>query len=263
MRRHVQRIGIIGVGGIARAIVDGLCGGVEEPPEIFLSPRGARTATELSQRYPNVRVCTDNQDVVNRSQVVVIAVRPEQRAEALAGLRVGSGCVVVNVMAGVGTDELRQVLDTDAPLVRAMPLQAVHERQCVTVTCPSHPDVDVLFDCLGGVLPVADEAVFNVFSALTATISTHFAYLATLVAWADRQGIPSEDADRFIRSLFQGVGRALGDETRSLHQLLADHETPKGMNERIRITWFESANSALGKALDELLADLRGEPPRA
>jgi len=31
----VKRIGIIGVGGIARAIVGGLCGGVEEPPEIF------------------------------------------------------------------------------------------------------------------------------------------------------------------------------------------------------------------------------------
>ena len=40
-----SRIGIIGVGGIARAIVDGLCGGVEEPPQIFLSlPAGpART----------------------------------------------------------------------------------------------------------------------------------------------------------------------------------------------------------------------------
>ena len=61
----MKRIGIIGVGGIVRAIVGGLCGGVEEPPEIFLSPRGARTATELSQRYPSVRVCADNQDVLD------------------------------------------------------------------------------------------------------------------------------------------------------------------------------------------------------
>jgi len=259
----VKRIGIIGVGGIARAIVGGLCGGVEEPPEIFLSPRGARTATELSQRYPSVRVCADNQDVLDRSQLVIIAVRPDQYAEALTGLRIGSGCVVVNVMAGVGTAELRQILDTDDALVRAMPQQAVQERQSITVTCPSHPDVDALFDYLGGVRPVADEGVFDVFCALTATVSTHFAYLATAVAWAERQGIPSEDADRFIRNLFQGVGRQLGDETRSLQQLRAEHETPKGANERIRIRWFESASAALGKALDGLLADLKGGPPRA
>jgi pyrroline-5-carboxylate reductase len=261
----VKRIGIIGVGEIARAVVDGLCSGVEELPcngveelpEIFLSPRGARTATELSQGYPNVRVCADNQDVVNRSEVVVIAVRPQQRSEALAGLRIGSSHVVVNVMAGVSTDELRRILGADAPLIRAIPLPAVRERRCVTVTCPSHPVVDALFDRLGGALPIADEVVLNVFSALVATLSTHYGYLATLTTWAEKQGIASKDADRYIRSLFQGAGRALDDETRSLHQLAADHETPKGLNERIRTTWFDTANSdALVRALDVLLSDL-------
>lgn len=257
----MKRIGIIGVGGIARALVDGLCGGVAQPPQIYLSARGARTAAELSQRYSTVLVCADNQDVVDRCEVLVIAVRPEQHAEALAGLRVAGDRVVVNVMAGVSTGDLRRALDTEAALVRAMPLQAVHERRSVTVTCPSHPEVDALFDSLGGALPVADEEVFNVFSALTSTMSTHFAYLAALVSWAGRQGTAAEDADRFVRNLFQGVGRALGDESRSLEQLQADHETPGGMNERIRLTWFEPASSALGGALDDLEADLAGRRP--
>ncbi|MCB5911482.1 hypothetical protein [Streptomyces pinistramenti] len=74
-------------------------------------------------------------------------------------------------------------------------------------------------------------------------------------------GIASDDADRYLRSLFQGVGRALSDETRSLRRLAADHETPNGNNERIRTTWFDPANSeALNKALDDLLTDL--EQPR-
>ncbi|WP_407285236.1 NAD(P)-binding domain-containing protein [Streptomyces sp. BP-8] len=253
----MERIGIIGVGEIGRAIVDGLCDGVENPPEIYLSPRGSRTAAELSQRYPNAQVCADNQDVANRSEIVLIAVRPQDRSEALAGLRIGSDRVVVSLMAGIGIDELRQTLGTDAPLVRAIPLPAVRERRSVTVTCPSHPAVDALFDGLGGAFPVADEAGFNVFSALTATLTTHYWYLATLTDWASRQGVPSEDADRYIRGLFQGVERSLGDDTRSLHQLAGDHETPNGINERIRTTWFDAANSeALTKALDALLADL-------
>ncbi|MFD9902895.1 NAD(P)-binding domain-containing protein [Streptomyces sp. NPDC059063] len=259
----VQRIGIIGVGEIGRAIVGGLCDGGSggdggESPEVFLSPRGARTAAELSERYAGVQVCADNQAVVDRSELLIIAVRRHDRHEALAGLRVTGDKTVVNVMAGVSNDDLRRTLATDAPLVRAIPLPTVRERRSVTVTYPSHPVVDALFEHLGGVLPVTDEAAFDVFSALTGTLTTHYAYLATLTSWAAGHGIASDDADRYVRSLFQGVGRSLSDETRSLQQLAADHETPKGNNERIRTTWFAPENSAaLGKALDDLLADLK------
>jgi hypothetical protein len=76
--------------------------------------------------------------------------------------------------------------------------------------------VNSLFECLGGVLPVEDEAAFNVFSALTGTLTTHYSYLATLTSWAIGHGIASGDADGYVRSLFQGVGRALSDKTRSL-----------------------------------------------
>ncbi|MFI8997313.1 NAD(P)-binding domain-containing protein [Streptomyces sp. NPDC053542] len=255
----VGRIGIIGVGEIARALVEGLCEGVDDPPEIFLSPRGASAAAELSRRYAGVHVCADNQDVIDRAAVVILAVRPDDRDEALTGLAVDGDRVVVSVLAGVGSEELRRTLgDTGAPIVRAIPLPAVRQRTSVTVTCPSHPVVTALFERLGGSLAVADEAALNVFSALTATITSHYWYLATLTDWAVRQGIPSDAAERYVRSLFQDVGRALSDESRSLPRLAADHETPNGINERIRSTWFDAANArALNAALDELLADLR------
>lgn len=257
---RVKRIGIIGVGEIGRAIVTGLCDGGDKSPEVFLSPRGAGTVAELSERFESVRVCADNQEVVDRSEVVIIAVRGQDRHQALAGLKVDADKVVVNVMAGVGIDDLRQTLATDAPLVRAIPLPAVRERRSVTVTYPSHPTVHSLFTHLGGALPVEDEAAFNVFSALTGTLTTHYSYLATLTSWAVGHGIASDDADSYVRSLFQGVGRSLSDETRSLHQLAADHETPNGSNERIRTTWFTPANSeALNKALDDLLTGLDGQ----
>ncbi|MGN9846871.1 NAD(P)-binding domain-containing protein [Nonomuraea sp. H19] len=254
----MKRIGIIGVGEIGRAVVVGLCDGADKSPEVFLSPRGARTAAELSERYEGVQVCADNQEVVDRSEAVIIAVRPPDRYEALAGLSVDDDKIVVNVMAGVGNDDLRQILATDALLVRAIPLPAVRERRSITVTYPSHPAVNSLFEHLGGVLPVADEAAFNVFSALTGTLTTHYSYLATLTSWAIGHGIASDEADSYVRSLFQGVGRGLSDEARSLHQLAADHETPNGINERIRTTWFTPANSeALNQALDDLLSDLK------
>ncbi|MBH5333904.1 NAD(P)-binding domain-containing protein [Streptomyces pactum] len=253
----MQRIGIIGVGEIGRAVVEGLRHGGGASPEVFLSPRGARAAAELSERFEGVRVCAGNQDVVDRSEVVIIAVRRQDHREALAGLRVDDDTTVISLMAGVATDDLRRTLATGAPIVRAIPLPAVRERRSVTVTCPSHPVVDSLFDQLGGALPVADEGAFDVFSALTGTLTAHYAYLATLTSWAAGHGIAPGTAERYVRGLFGNVGRSLGDE-RSLHRLAADHETPGGNNERIRTTWFDPANAAaLAKALDGLLDDLR------
>jgi pyrroline-5-carboxylate reductase len=263
----VEGIGIIGVGALGSALVAGLCseadaaGGGGTAPEVFLSPRGARTAAELAARHARVHVCGSNQEVVDRAELVIVAVRPADRHDALAGLRVHDDRVLVNVMAGVGNDEVRRLLGTSAPVVRAIPLPTVSERRCVTVTYPEHPAVSALFAELGGVLPVADEAAFDVFSALTATISTHYAYLATLASWAAAQGIAPAAADRYVRDLFQGVGRSLADTSHSLDQLAAAHETPGGSNARVRTTWFTpAAASALTDTLDTLLSHLTARP---
>ncbi|MDN3259213.1 NAD(P)-binding domain-containing protein [Streptomyces sp. CSDS2] len=254
----MQSIGIIGVGKIGRAIVEGLRSRGSVSPDVFLSPRGARTAAVLSERFEGVHVCADNQAVLDRSEVVIIAVRRQDHHEALAGLKMDGDKTVVNLMAGITTDDLRRTLATDAPIVRAIPLPAVRECRSVTVTCPSHPVVDSLFEQLGGAFPVADEDSFNVFSALTGTLTAHYGYLATLTSWAADHGIAPDVADRYVRGLFQDVGHSLSDETRPLHQLVADHETPEGNNERIRTTWFDPANAAaLKEALDGLLSDLK------
>lgn len=112
--------------------------------------------------------------------------------------------------------------------------------------------VDDLFDRIGGALPVSDTAAFNALIAASATVSTYFAYVGAVVDWAAGKGVPTADADRYLRSLFHGAATALGDDTRSLAQLKIAHETPGGINERVRTAWFDVAAPALGTTLDEL-----------
>ncbi|WP_329812802.1 pyrroline-5-carboxylate reductase family protein, partial [Streptomyces sp. GSL17-113] len=80
---------------------------------------------ELSERCEGVQVCADNQEVVDRSELVIVAVRRQDHQEALAGLKVDDDKTVVSLMAGVAIDDLRRTLATGAPLVRAIPLPAV------------------------------------------------------------------------------------------------------------------------------------------
>ncbi|WP_025273441.1 NAD(P)-binding domain-containing protein [Haloglycomyces albus] len=253
-------IGIIGVGEIGKAIVTGLCEDRTHPPQIFLSPRGRKTTDVLAHQYETVTQCPTNQAVVDNSDTVILAVRPHDRADAFDGLTINGPTVLVNVMAGVGNADVRRELATDTTVVRAIPLPAVRERRAITVISPNEPNVNALFASLGGALAVASERELNVFSALTATLSSHYRFLTTIAAWATSQGISPNDADRYIRGLFQGIGRALGDESRSLTELAADHETPQGINERLRTEWFDSDNvDSLTAVLDQLLKSF---PPR-
>ncbi|MEJ3658013.1 hypothetical protein WEH80_34120 [Actinomycetes bacterium KLBMP 9759] len=98
-----------------------------------------------------------------------------------------------------------------------------------------------------------DERAFAALSASTATISTHLAYLASVADWLARQGVRSEVADGYVRSIFAGVGRGLAEGTTPLTALVAAHETPTGINEQLRRAWFdESAHDTLHEALDDV-----------
>ena len=78
-------IGIIGVGEIASAIVEGACAG-DDHPNFFLSPRNAERSAALAAKFNRVEVCESNQVVVDRSELVILAVLPQQTEAVLAEL---------------------------------------------------------------------------------------------------------------------------------------------------------------------------------
>ncbi|MFT4086125.1 MAG: NAD(P)-binding domain-containing protein [Gordonia sp. (in: high G+C Gram-positive bacteria)] len=253
-----MRIGFIGVGSIARAIVEGLCTG-DAPPEILLAPRSASVSAELAERFPTVRVCADNDAVVDASDIVFLALRTEHCPGVVADLAFRADQIIVDVMISVGLEQLRAMLPEHSravTIVRAMPLQEVRRRDCVTVVYPPDPRIEELFGPLGGALAVDGEAAFTAFGVLSATMSSYYAYLASIASWAAEQGVPAGDADRFLRSLFGGAGRALDENDTPFDALRAEHETPGGANERIREQWFTASQPSLQTVLDELLASL-------
>jgi pyrroline-5-carboxylate reductase len=130
----METIGIIGVGEISRAIVDGLCGEPDVAPAVLLSPRGVAVSADLARRYPSVRVCGSNQEVLDYAAVVILAVRPDALHNALDQLRISPGMVVISVVAGVEHDELHALFGPGITIVRAIPC-----RRYVAVTpSPSH-----------------------------------------------------------------------------------------------------------------------------
>lgn len=250
------RLGVIGVGAIARAIVDGLSGA--DAPDVLLSPRGAVVSAGLAQRHPNVTIASDNQGVVDACDVLLISVRPDDVAAVLDEVTVPGDRLVVSAVAGWTLADLGEHLPEQPRIVRTIPMPAVSERRGVTAIYPADPVVEELFTTLGESVVVESEDVFAALSAVTATVSSHLAYLDVIAGWLGRHGLDGAEADQFVRGLFLGVGTALEDRTTPLSDLVGAHETPAGLNEQVRRTWFDPQSAGLEAALDGVLRRVTG-----
>lgn len=196
-------VGIIGVGELGRAITEGLSGPREEPPTIWLSPRGEAAAADLARRFSTVTVCASNLEVAERAEVLVLSVRPESLRDAVAGFALARGVVVISAVAGISHAQLRSMLGDECTIVRAVPMPAVRTRSSVTVVYPADDAATYLFDQLGGSIVAEDEDDFAALMASTATVSSLMAYVSAIAEWLTAQGIQPADADRYVRGFIR------------------------------------------------------------
>jgi pyrroline-5-carboxylate reductase len=256
----MDRVGIVGVGAIAEAIVTGLCEGDNAPPSIHLSPRSAARAGRLAARYPSVHVTDGNQSVVDRTDVVLLCVRPQDGAAAISELRFHAEQAVISVMAGIQVAALRPLVTPAEDIVRAIPLPAVASRTGLTAIHPPHERAGALFEPLGGVVAVDDERALDALSASTATIAAHFAYLDTISRWLTARGIPQADATRYVAAVFGSLSETLhGTEPKDFSALAEEYATKGGTNEQFLAALRRAGTfDVVDRALDDVARRLEG-----
>lgn len=248
-------MGFVGSGTITGAIVDGLSA-AKADVSIVLSPRNAAVAGALAARHSNVRVADCNQTVLDESEVVVIAVRPQIVDEVLRQLRFSPDHRVVSLVAKVSLEYLQRATRPASRVTRAVPLPSVARCQGPTAVFPPADDVVALFDPLGKAIPVEQEAVFNVFGTSTAVMASYFAFAGTISGWMERHGVAHEAARAFVRQMLGGLATAGPD--RSFEELAAEHQTRGGINEQVvSALTTDGIITSLDEALDAALASMQ------
>src|SRR3546814_17844960 len=120
MTNTPPRLGRIGTGTIAAAFVEGLALSGNEP--ILLSPRNADIAADLASRFSHVSVASDNQAVIDDSDLVILAVRPQIADAVLGPLRFRPDHRILSMIATVSLARVREWTAPAVPVVRAVPL---------------------------------------------------------------------------------------------------------------------------------------------
>lgn len=249
--------GIIGVGSIAAAIVTGLCEHAQDAPSIVLSPRNASRAADLAARFPTVHVAQSNQNVIDRSSVLILCLRPQDACSVLPSLNFSKQQAVISVMAGISMEALHELVAPAQNIARAIPLPSVAARDGATPVYPATEAAKALFDRLGSSIEVPHAVAFEATSASTATIAAHFAYLNTICQWLIAQGVSDTAARRHVASTFAGLAAKLRGPERDFGKLARDHATPGGINEQFlglleQAHVFDAVDVGLNRVLDRL-----------
>lgn len=244
-----RSIGFLGVGTLAKAMILGLRRRWPEL-EIQLSPRSERLSSELAAGDPKVHRRTTNADVVAASELIFLTVRPPQLQEALVGTRFRPDQLVMSCLAGISIAEIRERC-APAEVARVLPIPAIERCEGPIVLCPPEPRARALFDGLGDIVDVPDEAALAAIWPCSAFMSPYFALQAALIGWTVEQGVERPAAATYVRSLLKALATtsALTDLA-DLDRLIEEHETPGGLNYRTRLQlekagWFAAVGDAL------------------
>jgi pyrroline-5-carboxylate reductase len=228
-----MQLGFIGTGEITSSIVTGLCSFGTTSHSIRLSPRNAHIAIELSNRFDGISVASSNQEVLDRSETIVIAVRPAAARDILSELRFRPEHQVVSLVSGLSLMSLSRLVPPATRIARAVPLPSTARRLSPTAIYPADPAALDLFAELGTVFPVETEREFDAICATTATIAAYFAFVEKIASWLAQQGIPESKARDYIGRLFFGLTTtAVEAPERSFQSFAANHATAGGINEQ-------------------------------
>lgn len=113
-------ITFIGGGNMAASLIGGLLAAGHSRDALRVAEPNAERAEWLRTQF-GVQVSARAAEIVAGAGAVVLAVKPQQMREALAGLKLDTGCVVVSIAAGIRLASLQSWLGDGAHYVRTMP----------------------------------------------------------------------------------------------------------------------------------------------
>ncbi len=209
-----MKLGVIGAGNIAGAIVNGVVhAGIIKPEDITVSDLYDRKLATL--RELGVNTTTHNTEAAAAGEVVLLAIKPNVAEKVLAEIAPHiQGKLLVSVVAGFTREHIAGIVGESVRIVRTMPNVPALVGEAMTVLCRtdnvSDGDFDgviKIFDAIGKT-SVLDESLFD---AATATNGSGPAYVFVMIeAMADAavlQGIPRDIAYLLVEQTILGSAK--------------------------------------------------------
>ena len=223
------RLGFIGAGNMATAILDGVVAKGLFPSEhiVISNPRVEKLEHPKSL---GAHVTCDNVQVAKEADIIILAVKPQMFESVLEGLREHcTGKCVVSIAAGISSDWIRARLP-GALVVRVMPntplqlgLGATAVAQADEVPESLFQTVCSIFTSAGVVSVIPESQMDDVIPVSGSSPAFFFRMADVMVRWAVEQGMNEQTALELTATAMKGSaemllrsGKTAGELTRQV-----------------------------------------------
>lgn len=228
--RKAKRIGFIGGGNMATAMIRGLVSAGASPTGITVAEPLASKRKVLSRRF-RVRAVADNGEAARRADLLVLAVKPQiidtvltELAPDLTGRQ-----LVVSIAAGVPLERLERGLGNDVRVVRVMPNtpSLVGRGAAVLVGGTRARAADLraakaLFATVGDAHVVGDERLLDAVTAVSGSGPAYvYRFAEVLIEAGCRAGLSPELARALTLQTIAGAAEMMlrsGEEPEALRK---------------------------------------------
>ena len=243
-----KRIGFIGAGNMATAIVNGIITNKAKKAEELsvFDLDGEKLALMAEKGVDTVASCAE---LAQKSDIIVLAVKPQNYNEVLDSIKdsVRENTVIVTIAAGISIARVRAGLGKNCPAVRVMPNTPLLLGKGASALCRSENISDEDFDEVYKMFALSGDAVILTEDKMNAVIAVNgsspayvYLFAKAMVDYAVSVGIDRDAAMRLVCKTFEGSAemlRSSGDTPETLIEKVSSKggttiEALKVLNER-------------------------------
>jgi len=252
MNKNFGKIGFIGAGKMAQAIMKGIIkSNFFSVDNIFASEPNLEIADKVAEEF-GIKVFQSNKELVKNCDIIVFSVKPFIISDVINDIKdvMTSDKMIISILAGISTDFIQSALGVQVPVVRIMPNTPALVNEGMTAVCKgslatnSHLDfAKDLFKCLGRVIQV-EESQIDIVTAISGSSPAFYYYFIDEIAKsAERMGFDYNIA------LLAAAQSALGSakmilETGVSPSVLIDNVTTKGGTTEVGMNVLKSHNTS-------------------
>jgi pyrroline-5-carboxylate reductase len=159
-----MKIAILGGGNIGTAIANGLkTSQVTQAENIYITRKHTEHLAEFKER--GFLVTQNNKKAVQESEVIILAVQPQQLDELLHEIKgeISGKHLVISIVSGAGINAIKTQIGKEVVIIRAMPNTAIAIRESITCLAGEEASKDGLeiaekiFNSVGITIRISEE----------------------------------------------------------------------------------------------------------
>ncbi len=241
-----MKLGFIGVGGMAQAIIKGLLDAKKvTSDDIFV--HSAHQTYQKFAKLTGVKAVESNAAVVDQSDLIVLSVTPNMAPHVLKEIRDGldhQNKVLISIVAGISLSEIEEMTNYDLPILRTLPNLNVQIGKGMTAIKANEnlrgeqlASAVGLFDAIGMTTEMPEDQ-FATFSALAGSSPAYaYFFIDSMSRAGVKHGLNKEQATKIVAQALAGSAEMILKSDKVPFELIDRVSSPGGSTVLVYWQW--------------------------